>query len=125
MQRFLGRHRAGRGLRRHSSTTWSAIPVRSEHGVPTTEESRFRSAIFLPATLHAMDSAMKRRQRLALVLPGLLACLFALTYSTNPAGTMGQRSTGIGPSFKGPIGLQLYSLREQFAKDVPGTLDQV
>jgi len=32
---------------------------------------------------------------------------------------------GIGPSFKGPIGLQLYSLREQFAKDVPGTLDEV
>src|SRR5262245_26349843 len=31
---------------------------------------------------------------------------------------------GIGPSFKGPIGLQLYSLREQFAKDVPGTMDQ-
>jgi len=30
--------------------------------------------------------------------------------------------TGIGPSFKGPIGLQLYSLRDQFAKDVPGTL---
>ena len=32
---------------------------------------------------------------------------------------------GIGASFKGPIGLQLYSLREQFAKDVPGTLDKV
>ncbi len=31
-------------------------------------------------------------------------------------------NTGIGPSFKGPIGLQLYSLRDQFAKDVPGTL---
>lgn len=28
-------------------------------------------------------------------------------------------------SFKGPIGLQLYSLRAQFAKDVPGTLDIV
>jgi len=28
-------------------------------------------------------------------------------------------------SFKGPIGLQLYSLRAQFAKDVPGTLDMV
>jgi len=28
-------------------------------------------------------------------------------------------------SFKGPIGLQLYSLRTQFAKDVPGTLDIV
>jgi sugar phosphate isomerase/epimerase len=34
-------------------------------------------------------------------------------------------AVGIGPSFKGPIGLQLYSLREQFAKDVPGTLDEV
>lgn len=32
---------------------------------------------------------------------------------------------GIGPSFKGPLGLQLYSLRAQFAKDVPGTLDEV
>ena len=34
-------------------------------------------------------------------------------------------SAGIGPDFKGPIGLQLYSLREQFKKDVPGTLDEV
>jgi sugar phosphate isomerase/epimerase len=68
---------------------------------------------------------MKRPQGFVLVLPGLLACLFALTYSTNRAGTTGQRSTGIGPSFKGPIGLQLYSLRDQFAKDVPATLDQV
>src|SRR5215472_17574658 len=34
-------------------------------------------------------------------------------------------SAGIGPSFKGPVGLQLYSLREQFAKDVSGTLDEV
>jgi sugar phosphate isomerase/epimerase len=32
---------------------------------------------------------------------------------------------GIGPSFKGPIGLQLYSLRDQFKKEVPGTLDLV
>ena len=32
---------------------------------------------------------------------------------------------GVGPSFKGPVGLQLYSLREQFKKDVPGTLDEV
>src|SRR5690349_3848688 len=32
---------------------------------------------------------------------------------------------GIGPSFKGPVGLQLYSLREQFKKDVPATLDEV
>jgi sugar phosphate isomerase/epimerase len=34
-------------------------------------------------------------------------------------------AAGTGPSFKGPIGLQLYSLRDQFAKDVPGTLDKV
>lgn len=32
---------------------------------------------------------------------------------------------GTGPSFKGPVGLQLYSLREQFKKDVPGTFDEV
>lgn len=32
---------------------------------------------------------------------------------------------GLGPSFKGPIGLQLYSLRDQFKQDVPGTLRQV
>jgi sugar phosphate isomerase/epimerase len=42
------------------------------------------------------------------ILPGALAA---------PAGT--------GPNFKGPLGLQLYSLRDQFAKDVPGTLDNV
>lgn len=34
-------------------------------------------------------------------------------------------AVGTGPSFKGPLGLQLYSLRDQFAKDVPGTLDKV
>jgi sugar phosphate isomerase/epimerase len=32
---------------------------------------------------------------------------------------------GVGPSFKGPVGLQLYSLRDQFPKDVPGTLQRV
>lgn len=34
-------------------------------------------------------------------------------------------ATGTGASFKGPIGLQLYSLRDQFAKDVPSTLNRV
>lgn len=48
---------------------------------------------------------------------------FALSLVSNhpvvaaPAGT--------GASFKGPLGLQLYSLREQFKKDVTGTLDEV
>jgi len=32
---------------------------------------------------------------------------------------------GKGPAFKGPVGLQLYSLREQLAKDVPGSLGRV
>ncbi len=32
---------------------------------------------------------------------------------------------GVGRSFKGPIGLQLYSLRADFAKDVPGTMAKV
>ena len=32
---------------------------------------------------------------------------------------------GTGSKFKGPLGLQLYSLRADFDKDVPGTLDKV
>ncbi|MBI4658365.1 MAG: sugar phosphate isomerase/epimerase [Verrucomicrobia bacterium] len=34
-------------------------------------------------------------------------------------------NVGTGPSFKGPIGLQLYSLRADFTNDVPGTLKKV
>lgn len=34
-------------------------------------------------------------------------------------------AVGTGPGFKGPLGLQLYSFRQQFARDVPGTLDKV
>jgi sugar phosphate isomerase/epimerase len=34
-------------------------------------------------------------------------------------------SAGIRADFKGPVGLQFYSLRAQFGKDVPGTLDTV
>src|SRR5262245_36902572 len=39
-------------------------------------------------------------------------------------GMLNKDPGGIGPAFRGPIGLQLYSLREQFAKDVPATIDQ-
>jgi len=35
------------------------------------------------------------------------------------------QGVGTGKSFKGPVGLQLYSLRNDFAKDVPGTLATV
>ena len=36
-----------------------------------------------------------------------------------------ERTVGTGADFKGPVGLQLYSLRADFAKDVPGTLKKV
>lgn len=36
-----------------------------------------------------------------------------------------ERPVGTGKDFQGPIGLQLYSLRDRFAKDVPGSLDLV
>jgi len=35
------------------------------------------------------------------------------------------KQVGIGPYFKGPVGLQLYSLRNEFARDVEGTLARV
>jgi len=46
----------------------------------------------------------------------------ALIYSV-PHATAAD--VGTGRSFKGPVGLQLYSLRDQFKKDVPGSLDEV
>lgn len=55
----------------------------------------------------------------------LLFLIQPLLFLNQPATPQKQRQTGIGPAFKGPIGLQLYSLRQQFAKDVPATLDRV
>ena len=40
-------------------------------------------------------------------------------------GTGPRKHAGTSASFKGPLGLQLYSLRHHFAKNVPFTLDQV
>ncbi len=40
-------------------------------------------------------------------------------------GCMTAKTAGTGASFKGPIGLQLYSLRADFKKDVPGTMAKV
>ena len=53
-----------------------------------------------------------------------LFALFALISSANPLTTAPQK-TDMDQNFKERIGLQLYSLREQFARDVPRTLDQV
>jgi len=49
--------------------------------------------------------------------------MFASISSVNP-GSIARAKLG-DQDFKGQIGLQLYSLREQLAKDVPATLDQV
>jgi sugar phosphate isomerase/epimerase len=51
---------------------------------------------------------------LSTIIMGLLSTLAS---PGAPAGT--------GDSFKGPLGLQLYSLRDQFKKDVPGTMAKV
>ena len=55
-------------------------------------------------------------------LLGVLIWALAIGASSVNAADGGKKQAGIGPSFKGPIGLQLYSLRDQFAKDVPGSL---
>jgi sugar phosphate isomerase/epimerase len=62
---------------------------------------------------------MKMNSRLFIYRLGfpVLPMLAALPLLGAPVGT--------GASFKGPLGLQLYSLREQFKKDVPGTLDEI
>ena len=52
----------------------------------------------------------------------LLVCVGSFVLAT---GCATAAPAGIGKSFTGPLGLQLYSLRDQFKKDVPGTLDKV
>jgi sugar phosphate isomerase/epimerase len=53
--------------------------------------------------------------------------LFAVFVSLSLASGLwaAEHNAGIGPSFKGPVGLQLYSLRAEFTKNVPATLDKV
>lgn len=56
----------------------------------------------------------------------LCSCLLAAAViSLSPAAPAAESSAGVGPSFKGPIGLQLYSLRAQFSKDLEGTFKKV
>src|SRR5436190_9170057 len=56
-------------------------------------------------------------------IPFTLFCALAL--ASIAAFAADSHAAGIGPAFKGPIGLQLYSLRAQFSNSVPATLDQV
>lgn len=60
---------------------------------------------------------MKQPSSLALGLAVLALGGLAPLEAAGPVGT--------GKSFKGPVGLQLYSLRDDFRKDVRRTLDQV
>ena len=59
--------------------------------------------------------------RVIFILAAATSLLLMGCTSTGGTG----KSVGTGRDFKGPIGLQLYSLRAKFAKDVPGTLDLV
>lgn len=55
----------------------------------------------------------------------LLAAVSSLTFVFMAGVPVNAAPVGTGPSFKGPIGLQLYSLRDQFKKDANATLDEV
>jgi sugar phosphate isomerase/epimerase len=55
----------------------------------------------------------------------LQAIVCAAVFVMNLQSAGAAATVGTGPGFKGPVGLQLYSLREQFKQDVPGTLDKV
>ena len=64
---------------------------------------------------------MKRNILLASFLFSCVALSLAANVETSPPQTV----AGTGASFKGPVGLQLYSLRDQFKQNVAATLDQV
>jgi sugar phosphate isomerase/epimerase len=57
--------------------------------------------------------------------PLLLCSLGCFVLGCSGVSSASATPAGLGPSFKGPVGLQLYSLRNQFSKDIPGTLDEV
>lgn len=48
-----------------------------------------------------------------------------LAISLLPLTPAAGASPGTGPSFKGPVGLQLYSLRAEFTRNVPSTIEKV
>src|SRR6266851_8639947 len=62
---------------------------------------------------------------MAFLMKSILLTLFGSTGLALLIACTATAAPGTGPGFKGPVGLQLYSLRDQFKKDVPGTLDEV
>ena len=59
---------------------------------------------------------MKRIRRITLIALVTVSLNQAFAQSAQP---------GIGRSFKGPLAVQLWSFRNDFRKDVPGTLKRV
>ena len=56
----------------------------------------------------------------------ILFATFLVVFISNIApGADAAKAAGTGASFKGPLGLQLYSLREEFKKDVTGAMAKV
>ena len=55
----------------------------------------------------------------------LLSVAASVTVAACSLLTTASAAVGTSASFKGPVGLQLYSLRDQFKQDVSGTLDKV
>ena len=62
--------------------------------------------------------------RMKLITTLFVTTLVAFISNTAP-GADAAKPAGTGDSFKGPLGLQLYSLRDEFKKDVPATLTTV
>lgn len=58
-----------------------------------------------------------------LTLTSLRFCMAAISWIAGSA--VASAAVGTGPSFKGPIGLQLYSLRADFSNNVASTLAKV
>ncbi len=55
----------------------------------------------------------------------LCAALCLATAATAIQCLAAETLPGTGPSFTGPIGLEIYSLRDSFGKDVPGSIKKV
>lgn len=55
----------------------------------------------------------------------LVCSLIGSAILSQTSAVAAEKSAGIGPSFKGPLGLQLHSLRGEFTKNVPSTLEKV
>jgi len=54
-----------------------------------------------------------------------ISTLLAVIGLVSVSSKMSAQTSAEKPAANPPVGLQLYSLRDQFAKDVPGTLDKV